>query len=518
MPKAPPTDLVADLPRHWAATQPDKVAFISGGRETTFRQVDDIATRIANGLRAAGVKKGDRFGYLGPNADRYYQVLLGGAKAGAVLVSLNWRLAPPELAHVIEDSGVEMIFVHPRFEELAAKAFDRLGRTVPTISTEEDFDHFLEVQSGKDPMMALEARDPVVQLYTSGTTGKPKGAVIPHIGLTYQSRSEEVIGGWCEWGDDEVNLVGLPTFHISGTAGGMTGFRRGATVVIMPQIDVETVIDFIPRYRVTRTLLVPAVLKMVLDHPKAEAADFSSMRVLSYGASPMPAQLMARAQAKFGSGFCQMYGMTENSGLATYLPPEDHSTEGNERMRSVGKAWPGFNLRVRKPDGTIAAPREVGEVEVNAPTTMIGYWKMPEATAETIDEEGWLATGDAGWLDEDGYLYLFDRVKDMIISGGENVYPVEVETCLLEHPGIDEVAVIGVPDEKWGEAVKAIIVPKGEPPLAEEIIAFAKERIAGYKAPKSVDFVDALPRNASGKVLRKDLRAPYWEGRDRPIG
>jgi long-chain acyl-CoA synthetase len=256
----------------------------------------------------------------------------------------------------------------------------------------------------------------------------------------------------------------------------------------------------------------------VVRQPRAREVDFSRLKFIMYGASPIPLDLLRECMEVFGCGFCQQYGMTETCGTIVYLPPEDHDPAGTPRMRAAGLPMPGVELKIIDEAGATLPPHTVGEVATRSVANMAGYWNLPEATAATIDAEGWLRTGDAGYLDEDGYLYIHDRVKDMIITGAENVYPAEVESAIYGHPDVAEVAVIGIPDEKWGEAVKAIVALKpGATPDPAGIIAFARGRIAAFKAPKSVDFIAVLPRNASGKILRKDLREPYWAGRTRRV-
>jgi long-chain acyl-CoA synthetase len=263
---------------------------------------------------------------------------------------------------------------------------------------------------------------------------------------------------------------------------------------------------------------VPAALQIIVRQPRAKEVDYSRLKYILYGASPIPLDLLRECMEVFGCGFCQQYGMTETCGTIVYLPPEDHDPAGNQRMRGAGKALPGVELKVIDADGNTLPPNTVGEVCTRSVANMNGYWGMDEATAKTIDGEGWLRTGDAGYLDEDGYLFIHDRVKDMIISGAENIYPAEVESAIYGHPHVAEVAVIGIPDEKWGEAVMAVVAPKpGTNPDPADIIAFARTRIAAFKAPKSVTFIEALPRNASGKILRRELREPYWAGRDRQV-
>jgi fatty-acyl-CoA synthase len=255
----------------------------------------------------------------------------------------------------------------------------------------------------------------------------------------------------------------------------------------------------------------------VVRQPRARTVDFSRLKYMLYGASPIPAALLKECIEVFKCGFVQMYGMTETTGTIVALPPEDH-VEGLERMRSAGKALPGIELAILDVDGQPLPPRQVGEIATRSGSNMAGYWNLPEATASTLRSDGWLRTGDAGYMDEDGYLYIHDRIKDMIISGGENIYPAEVESALCDHPDVAEAAVIGIPDDKWGEAVKAVVVMKpGKQATATDIINFTRERIAGFKTPKSVEFLPALPRNPSGKILRRQLREPYWAGKDRRV-
>ncbi|MBD58754.1 MAG: hypothetical protein CL808_01345 [Citromicrobium sp.] len=307
---------------------------------------------------------------------------------------------------------------------------------------------------------------------------------------------------------------------MGGIGWALVGFFNGATTILHREFNPGAVLDAMANEGISKMFLVPTAIQMLLLEPNVRELDFPKLRHILYGASPIALDLLREAAQVFGCGFCQQYGMTETCGTVVYLPPEDHTPEGNERMRGAGKPMPGVELRVVHPqDRTVLPPREVGEVETRSVANMIGYWKREDATAETVDGDGWLRTGDAGYLDEDGYLYIHDRFKDMIITGAENVYPAEVENAIYSHPGVQEVAVFGVPDPKWGEAVKAAVVRRpGTQASEDEIIAFAKERIAGFKVPKSIDFIDELPRNPSGKVLRRALRDPYWEGSDRGVG
>ena len=274
----------------------------------------------------------------------------------------------------------------------------------------------------------------------------------------------------------------------------------------------------IARRRVSILALVPTMIQQVLLHPDSSNTDFSSLEYLIYGASPIPFELLCQATATFKCRYIQVYGMTELCGVVAYLPAEDHHSNGTDRMRSAGKAIPGVRLDIRDTEGTPLPPRCVGEIWVHSATRMRGYWNHPEATTATMTDDGWVRTGDAGFMDGDGYVYVQDRIKDMIVSGGENIYPAEVESAIYGHPSVEEVAVIAVPDPKWGEAAKAVVVLKrGCEPDAESILAFAQQRIGSYKIPRSIDFVLALPKNASGKILKRELRKPYWESHDRQV-
>jgi long-chain acyl-CoA synthetase len=364
--------------------------------------------------------------------------------------------------------------------------------------------------------VAAVADDVAFQLYSSGTTGRPKGVMLSNsnfFGLLPLAKDM-----W-EIGPDAVNLVAMPLFHIGGGGWATAGMYEGATSVIVRELDPAALVRLIPERRITHAFLVPAVIQFMLGVPGVEEADFSSMRVVVYGASPISEAVLAKAVETFGCKFWQAYGLTETTGAVVNLPPEDHDLSGPDRhrLRSCGKAGPGVELRIVDPaTGEDMALGEVGEIWIRSPQVMKGYWNQPEASADAIAGDGWFRSGDAGYLDADGYLYIHDRVKDMIVSGGENVYPAEVENVLMSHPAIADVAVIGVPDDRWGETPKAIVVlASGADVTEEDIIDFSRERLAKFKCPTSVDFVDSLPRNPSGKILKKDLRAPFWEGRER---
>jgi acyl-CoA synthetase (AMP-forming)/AMP-acid ligase II len=323
---------------------------------------------------------------------------------------------------------------------------------------------------------------------------------------------------WMRWKADDVALVCMPNGHIGGTGAGIGAMYFGVKTIITREFDPMQVLELIQHEGVNKLFMVPAALQFIVRQPRAREIDYSRLSVISYGASPIPLALLRECMDVFKCGFVQMYGLTETTGTVVALPPEDHTPEGSPRMRAAGKALPGCEIAILDADGHAVPTGEIGEIAIRGPSVMKGYWNLPQATAAAMPGDGWFKSGDAGYLDADGYLYVHDRMKDMIISGGENVYPAEVENAIYGHPAVAEVAVIGVPSDKWGEEVKAIVACKpGQTVDADEIIAWARERIAAFKAPKSVEFIDLLPRNASGKILRRTLREPYWAGRDRQV-
>jgi len=517
---------LAEVPRYQARNHPDKTALRFGDRETTYRAFDRHCSRVAHALTGEGLRPGDRVAFLGKNSDHYFELLFGAIKAGAVMVPVNWRLAPPEVSYNLDDSAARVVFVEPDFLPVIDRIRGELAgvRRIVVMgeprSGEEGYTAWRDRQDDADPDHIPQPSDPALQLYTSGTTGRPKGVELSHhtfLALRGAGDDPE-LEGWERWYDDDVCLIAMPVFHIAGSGLGIQGLYYGVRNIVVADFVPSEVLSIIHHERVSKLFLVPAAIQFLLADPACAETDFSSVRYVLYGASPIPLDLLRQALEVFDAGFVQLYGMTETCGQATYLPPEDHTPQGNQRMRSAGKPMRGIELAVLDPDsGRKLATGEVGEVAIRSPTNMTGYWHLPEATEKTM-QEGWVRTGDAGYLDEDGYVYIHDRIKDMIISGGENIYPAELESALYSHPDVADVAVIGVPDERWGEAAKAVIVPaEGVEPDPDAILAFARERLAGYKVPKSVDFVEALPRNPTGKLLKRDLREPYWQDRERRV-
>ena len=512
---------VADISRVQAAERPHAVALDFKGRITTYGEIDERASRVAQGLLALGQQPGARIGYLGKNCDRYFEVLLGAFKAKAVIVGVNWRLAPPEIAYVLNDAGCEVLFVGREYYDTVAQLRGDCPKLKTVIAIDGGherwpaYESWREAQSPTDPMLPVAADNDVIQLYTSGTTGHPKGVQLTNANYLAIFDSATRLGLATYTPDDAV-LIAMPFFHVAGVNIGLLSLVHGARGVVLGEIDPGEILGLIEGKRISYAFLVPAVILFLLQHPRARDTDFSSLKNISYGASPISESVLTTAKKLMGCDFVQVYGLTETTGGGTYLPPEDHDP-ARGKLRACGLPAPGFEVRVVDSQDRPLAPREVGEIVIRATGVMKGYWHKADATRKAV-VDGWFHTGDAGYFDEDGYLYIHDRLKDMIVTGGENVYPAEVENAIFGHPAVADVAVIGVPDSRWGEAVKAVVVKKpGAEVSAEDVIAHARGRIAGYKLPKSVDFVDALPRNPTGKVLRRELRQPYWEGRERQV-
>jgi fatty-acyl-CoA synthase len=513
---------LADIPRVQAARRGDAIALKSGDRETSFSLWNQRTSRVADRLIVEGLKPGDRIAVLAKNSDVFYEVLFGAIKARVTLAGVNFRLAPPEVGFIVADSGARLLFVGQDFYDLAEKALAGAQSPPKLIALEGErpgyhsYTDWREAGAAIDPMLPASLEDAAIQLYTSGTTGHPKGVELTHANFVALLGFAASVQGF-NYDPGEAVINAMPQFHVAGTNIGIVCLASGARLVILRDLIPAAILDLLAREKINHAFFVPAVILMLMQAPEMANADLSSVRSISYGASPISEDLLRKAQARFGCDFLQFYGMTETTGAGTYLPPEAHdSTKG--KLRSCGKPWPGVEVKIARADGSEAAENEVGQVLIRSPMVMKSYWRRAEATADAI-KDGWMHTGDAAYLDADGYIFIYDRVNDMIVSGGENIYPAEVENAIFGHPDVADVAVIGVPDDKWGETVKAIVIVKpGASQNADGIIAWARERVAGYKIPKSVDFVTAIPRNASGKILRRELRKPYWEGRERMVG
>jgi long-chain acyl-CoA synthetase len=509
------------------AARPGHTALICGDTAVTYAELDRGANGAACALAAAGIGPGDRIAYLGKNSREYLELLLGCAQIGAVAVAVNWRLAPREVAEILADAGPRLLVLEDTFAELAGGTEIPLvvvggrgtGGTVGTATRYEDWRQ--PADAGPEPYR-VRPDDIALQIYTSGTTGRPKGVMLSHANLaaTMPSCAE-----FWELQDDSTMLTVLPWFHIAGIGPVLGTLWKGASVVLLNDADPEVIVAHLARHRVTTVVLVSALLQRILESPSMPAADLSALRLLAYGASPISQTVLARAVSSLGCRLAQVYGLTENTGTVTVLPPEDHDLTRPTtvaRLLSCGRPQDEVEVRLVDPiTGLDAAVGEVGEIWSRSDRTMVGYWNNPAATADAITADGWLRSGDLATQDADGYVYLKDRLKDMIVSGGENIYPAEIENVLAGCPSVAEATVVGVPSAAWGESPRAIVVLRpgvaADDTTAAAILAYTRERLARYKCPEAVEFVSALPRNASGKVLKHVVREPFWHGLDRRV-
>jgi len=505
-------ELVLDTIRRHARERGGDLAYWTPTRTWSFAQLDEASSRIAQGLRSLGIGPGDRVACLTKHTADCVALVLGANKIGAVCMPVNWRLAPPEIDYIVENGQAKAM--------MADRAFPY--SRIPTYVTEE----FADWYSKFPPLTEIrspKADETALQLYSSGTTGLPKGVELTHGNIT-SGMADAVPGAIGYHGAPDVMLNALPTYHIAGVGVALLTATKGGMSVLFPDFDPAKVVASIAEHRITHAFLVPAMIQFMLQVPGADKADYASLKGISYGASPISETVLLQAMRTFKCQFMQVYGLTETTGAITALPPEDHDPEGPKKhlLRSAGKPIRGTEIRVVDANGRDCAEGEVGEVWIRSPQNMKGYWANPRATQDAFVDrppgaDGWFRSGDAGFLRE-GYLFLHDRIKDMIVSGGENIYPAEVENALMQHPAVADGAVIGVPDERWGEAVKACVVLRQDARATEqEIIDFMRGRIAHYKCPKSVDFVAAIPRNPTGKILKRVLREPYWAGKARRV-
>jgi acyl-CoA synthetase (AMP-forming)/AMP-acid ligase II len=496
-----------------AQQRPDHVAISCEDREVTYLQLHRRSNQTAHALRDAGLGHGDRVAYLGRDSEHYYDLAIGCAKAGVVLVPINWRLTGREIDHILRDSSARLLFVEREYEKTAVRVAPELPTLRGVVAMDVDRERaagFVGWKAGEpysDLTGSAGPDDPVIQIYTSGTTGLPKGAILANRAyFTFIPMMERSGVDWIDWRPEDRSLVAFPGMHVAGMSWFMHGYTVGVTNVIMRVFVADEAVRLIEANRITTTFAAPAMLKMMLGEKAVGPDTFSSLRKVVYGASPISQALLEQCLRELaGCDLVQMYSSTETGSVATCLPAADH-VPGSPRLRSAGRACPGTELKVVDRDGNDLPTGESGQVCVKLAAGFLGYWNRPEATAKSL-VDGWIHMGDMGYLDEDGYLYLRDRVADTIIVAGQNIYPVEVENALAEHPAVAEVAVVGVPDERWGETVAACVVfEPGQKASGRQLMLFLRGQLADYKIPTRYETVDSLPRNPTGKVLRRVLR------------
>jgi len=503
----------------WAEIKPDAEAMDYLDRSWTWSQWNDRIRRLAGALTERGIGRGDVVVFLDKNHPACVELTYAAASLGAANAVINFRLAADELDFVLNDSDAKLLVVGAEFAPAIDKIRDRLTHiehvvtVTPDGGESDEYEAMLAAASPVGRSADVDPDDVCIIMYSSGTTGRPKGVELTQANLI--AHTVNAHQGF-EFDEGDKNMVSMPLFHVGGMSYVQFGVYDGIPSVMTRDVDGAALAGAILK-GANRTFLVPAVLAKVLETGEDAVKLFGALKTYGYGASPMPLPLLRQAlDAWPDTDFVQAYGLTEVCGVISQLLPDAHRAEDHpERLTSAGTLVPNAEVRVVDPDTLEDVPTgEQGELWFRTPQLMKGYHNRPEATAEAITPDGWFRTGDIGRVDDGGYIFVEDRLKDMIISGGENIYSLEVERVLAEHDAVVDVAVIGVPDDKWGEVVKAVVVVEGEASEAE-LIAHAKERLAGYKCPKTVDIVDELPRNPTGKVLKKELRKPHWEGRDR---
>ena len=502
---------------------PDRDAIVFEGKRFSFSTLAERATRLSNALMGLGVEKGDKVAMLQVNCSQYAEAYFATAKLGATYVPLNFRAKAEEITYMVNFSETDVLLVGQRYVDLANSIRGQLPRVRSYISLEGTTANMIEYESmlsgaeTEEVFTDNDDDDTTMLMFTAGTTGQPKGVMLTHENLcTYVLNNVTPVDPEVE----EKNILTVPMYHIAGMQAVLAAVYGGRTLVIQRQFEASEWMELVEAERVTRAMMVPTMLKQLIENPEFRQRDLSSLQIITYGAAPMPLEVISKAIEELpNTRFINAFGQTESASTITMLTPEDHIIEGTpeekarklKRLGSIGRPLDDTSVKIFDENGSELLPGEVGEIVAKGPRVMKGYWKADEATSQTI-QDGWLYTGDIGYMDEEGYIFLAGRAKDIIIRGGENIAPQEVEAVLCSHPAIDDAAVIGVPDPQWGEAVRAIVVlKKGSQATSEEIMEYCRSRLASYKKPESVVFVDSLPRNPLGKVLKRVLREEHGE-------
>ncbi|HUS83299.1 MAG TPA: long-chain-fatty-acid--CoA ligase [Dehalococcoidia bacterium] len=504
-----------------SAVVPDRDALVCGDRRVTYMEMAQRVNRLANALQSRGVERGTKVAVMAMSSPQYVETYYACAKTGAVFVPLNYRAKREEIVHMLNDSGASLLFVGTRYLELIESLKPELPLVKDFVCIDgpadgmPGYDDLLASGSDDEVYVEIDEQDATVLMYTSGTTALPKGVI-----LTYLTLSVYVVNTMSPANPEEtpeVTLLSVPVYHVAGLTAIMSSIWGGRKLVILPQFEPQLWLDSVQNERVTHSFVVPTMLKRIMDQPDFDKYDLSSLQLITYGAAPMPYEVVRKAVGVFKCGLMNAYGQTESTSTMTYLGPEDHQIEGNEeekakklqRLRSVGRPMDDIEVAIMDRDGNVLPAGKEGEICVSGSRIMREYHGQKEATEAAV-KDGWLHTGDVGYLDEDSYLFITGRTKDLIIRGGENISPGEIESALEDHPKIAEAAVIGVPDVEWGEKVMALIVLRpGEAMTKDEVVQHCKGRLASFKAPEEVAFVEELPRNPLGKVLKTELRKVY---------
>ena len=508
-----------------AAVVPEREALVCGEQRVTYGAMARRANRLANGLRALGVDRGAKVAVMALNSPQYVETYYACARIGGVLVPLNYRAKREETVHMLNDSGASLLFAGARYLGLIDSLRPEIPLLKEVVCVEgpaegvRSYDDVLAAGSDDDVRVEVDEQDATVLMYTSGTTALPKGVI-----LTYLTLSVYVVNTMSPADPEEapsVTLLSVPIYHVAGLTAIISSIWGGRTLAILPQFEPRLWLETVQRECVTHSFVVPTMLKRIMDQPDFDEFDLSSLQLLTYGAAPMPYEVVRKAVDIFRCDLMNAYGQTESTSTMTYLGPEDHRIEGTEeekaaklrRLRSVGRPMDDVQIAIMDRDDDVLPAGQEGEICVRGARVMREYHGQKEATEAAI-KDGWLHTGDVGYLDDNGYLFITGRTKDLIIRGGENISPGEIESVLEDHPKVAEAAVIGVPDVEWGERVMAFVVLRqGQAMTEEEVVSHCKGRLASFKAPQAVAFVSELPRNPLGKVLKTELRRPYGAAR-----
>lgn len=514
---------LGDVSRKGRTLYPDREALVFEETRITYGKLDDRVNRLANAISGLGFKKGERLVILAENTHKYMEVYFAAGKLGMSVTPLNFRLADAEITHIVNDSEATLFMAGTGYEERALGLKDDVKGIREWVMLDShgegwlNYEDMIREASGEDPGVEVGEDELAILMYTGGTTGLPKGVMLSHRNIMTSAYGSIMI---CEFNKDDATCFVLPLFHIS-LWPALCVLMVGGKVIVMPRPDLMEILRLIQDEKCTHINLVPTIYGWILNVPDIDKYDLSSLRLMTYAGSPFPPDVLRKCIEKFGGIFAQGYGLTEAAPLVSFLMAEDHVLDGPERLTrrltSAGKEGPVVEARVFDEDDKPVKVGEIGEICARGKNIMQGYWKNPELTEKTL-RNGWLHTGDMGTVDEDGFIYLMDRKADMIVTGGENVYPKEVEDVLYEHPAVQECAVVSAPDPKWGERVQAVVSFKeGQSADPEELITFCKSKLAGYKCPKGVEVWDAIPKTVVGKIIRKDVKAHFWADSTRKI-
>jgi len=502
---------------------PDRPAIIFEGKKTTFGQLNERANRLANALTELGIKKGDIVAILQVNCNQYLEAYYAVAKLGAIYAPLNFRAKSEELTYMLNNCEAKVLFVGERYLDMVNTMRPELPKVKHYVSIDKKvegmlyYDDLLAKSSPEDVFTEIDDNDVAMLMYTAGTTGRPKGVPLTHNSyVTYMLSNVTPVDPEVE----ETNLLTVPLYHVAGVQAVLAATYGGRTLAMLRQFEVKEWMKTVEQTKANRAMLVPTMLKRVIDDPEFNKHDLSSLKVITYGAAPMPFEVIKKAIDVFpGVMFINAFGQTETASTITSLGPEDHVITGTEEQKqkklkrlqsSIGRPMDDVQIKIADENGKELPMGEVGEIIAKGPRVMSGYWKDPEKTAKTLTKDGWLHTGDKGYVDDEGYIYLAGRGDDMIIRGGENISPEEVENVLYSNPKVEEAAVIAVPSPEWGQEPKAVVVlKKGQKATVEEIIEFCRQKLSSFKRPRYVVFLNELPRTSTGKILKRVLRDQY---------